>query len=309
MTRGVTLLQASLLLTLFLAVSLGVLFSLYHSRLAETRLAAEAQQLADMLASRASLASLGNIVPVDLPTSLGGQQYSVECRENEFVVRLGRGEFSAAAGTRVVPCLLEAGTRVYLCPTESGILISDRPLVGYFEEPLSISENRPRFYDLSKIHPEVAACALWCRFWLGKEATRYSENVLEVEGSFLEPVAEIEGESVPAWVVKGMRQAPTPSALKDLPSVMEAENSGWLLSPRQALREVKEREWRDVENSIVTVPENASILPCVVHTSVGRFVAWRVSWENYTIYTRALLWWWKENLTGFVYSSDKLRLG
>jgi hypothetical protein len=313
LARGITLLQASLLFTLLLAVSLGVLFSLYQSRLVGARLASEAQQLADMLASRASLASLGNIVPVDLPASLEGRPYSVECRGNEFVVRLERREFSAVIGTRIAPRPLEPGTRVYLCPTSAGVVISDRPPTEHLEELPPASENRPAFYDFSKNNPEVSACALWCYFLLGKEAVQCSENgnVLKAGDSFLEPAADNEGENVQAWVVRGMRQAPTPSALKNLPSVGEAENSGWLLSPQRALEEVKEREWRDAENRVVTVPENASILPCVVSTSVGRFLAWRVAWEDYIVYTRALLWSWGENLNspGFAYFSASLHLG
>jgi hypothetical protein len=311
LASGITLLQTSLLFTLFLAVSLGVLFSLYQSRLVGAKLVSEAQQLADMLASRASLASLGNIVPVDLPESLEGRPYSVECRGNEFVVRLEGREFSAVIGTRVAPRPLEPGTRVYFYPTSAGVIISDRPPSGHLEELPPASENKPAFYDFSKGNPEVSACALWCYFWLGREAVRYSENVnvLKAGDSFLEPAAENEGENVRAWVVRGMRQAPTPPAMKDLPSVREAENSGWLLSPQQTLEEVKEREWRDVENHVVTVPENASILPCVVSTSVGRFVAWRVAWENYIVYTRALLWSWEENSPGFAYFSASLHLG
>jgi hypothetical protein len=310
LVSGVTLLQASLLFTLFLAVSLGVLFSLYHSRLVGAKLASEAQQLADMLVSRASLASLGNIVPVDLPASLEGRPYLVECRGNEFVVRLEGREFSAVISTQITPRPLEPGTRVYFCPTSAGVVISNRPPTGH-PELSPASENRPAFYDFCKSNPEVSACALWCYFLLGKEAVQYSENgnVLKAGDSFLEPAADNEGENVRAWVVRGVRQAPTPSTLKDLPSIREAENSGWLLSPRRALEEVKKREWRDAENRVATVPENASILPCVVSTSVGRFVAWRVAWENHILYTRALLWSWKENLPGFVYFSASLHLG
>ena len=62
------------------------------------------------------------------------------------------------------------------------------------------------------------------------------------------------------------------------------------------------------QNRTVPVSENASILPCVVSMKAGKFVAWRVSWDNYVIYTRALPWWWKENSPGFVYFSGELRL-
>jgi hypothetical protein len=309
---GITLLQTSLLLTLFLAISLGVLLSLYQARVAETKLSQEFQQLADMLASRASLASLGSIVPVDLPLTVEGQKYLAECRKEGFVIQVLTGKmkgrrFFASSPVQLVPRQLEPGARVYMHPTKDGIVISDYPVL----EPSPKSpypEQPPEFYRFSKSNPEISAFALWCYFQLGEEATHYCENIVKVGASYLEPIAELENEGMLAWVIKGTREVSAPPNLNKLPSVKEAENSGWLLSPKQALAEIRAREWKNEENDTVLVPENASIIPSVVFTKMGKFVAWRIAWDNYLIYSRALLWWWKETSPGFVYFSAKLRI-
>lgn len=311
MDKGITLLQASLLFTLFLAVSVGVFFSLYQSRVTEARFGMEVQQLLDMLVSRASAANLGSVVPVDLPSTVGGEKYVVECKENEFVLFLQTGKmsgnkFSAVSPVRMVPRLLQAGVRVYFCPTASGIVILDYPLSENIEKSLPPSENPPQFYFFSKDNPETAACVLGCYFWLGKEPKRYFERILEIENLYFEFLGESEGS---AWIVREMRPASPPSTMQNLPSVEEAENSGWLISPTQALDEAKERRWKDFENREIRAPENVLILPCVVFTRIGRFVAWRIAWENYILYIRALPWWWKENSPGFVWWSSNLTLG
>ncbi|MEM2419317.1 MAG: hypothetical protein QXQ45_03790, partial [Candidatus Hadarchaeales archaeon] len=59
--QGITLLQSSLLFTLLLAVSVGALFFRYHGRVTEASVALRAQELADLLSSRVSLAGLGTI--------------------------------------------------------------------------------------------------------------------------------------------------------------------------------------------------------------------------------------------------------
>ncbi|MEM2282429.1 MAG: hypothetical protein QXH26_02635 [Candidatus Hadarchaeales archaeon] len=312
--QGITLLQSSLLFTLLLAVSVGALFFRYHGRVTEASVALRAQELADLLSSRVSLAGLGTITYLDLPRTIEGEEYMVEAKNNFFAVRILSGglsgrEFRGQSPLPLHPSSLRPGSRIYFCPTSQGVAVSSEPVLENLLHLKPPSETPPQFYFFAKKRPEVAAGALWCWYMYGEEPVRYGGRVLQVNGSFLEIVASEESNGVSAWVIRGTQLAEVTASLENLPSVAEAENSGWVRSPSQCLRELRAREWRDKENVLVEVPENALILPCVVSTQTGRFVAWRVAWGEHTIYMGAMPWWWAEENAGFVYWSEKLRLG
>lgn len=312
--RGITLLQSSLLFTLLLAVSVGALFFRYHGRVAEASVALRAQELADLLSSRVSLAGLGTITYLDLPSTVEGEEYVVEAKDSLFVVRILSGRLSGRefGGESHLPLLsssLRPGSRIYFCQTSRGVAVSSEPVLENLLHLKPPSETPPQFYFFAKERPEVAAGALWCWYTYEEEPARYGGRVLQVDGSFLEMVASEENDGVLAWVIRGTQLAEAPVSLENLPSVAEAESSGWVRSPSQCLRELRAREWRDEENMVVGVPDNAFILPCVVSTQTGRFVAWRVAWSEHAIYMGAMPWWWAEENAGFVYWSERLWLG
>jgi hypothetical protein len=105
-----------------------------------------------------------------------------------------------------------------------------------------------------------------------------------------------------AWVVTSLNPENFAEELTPCPSIENADNYGLLYSPAEALAYLRSRTWMSGDN-IVVVPADAQVRAAAAKTNVSIYPTYRVTFDNYVIYYRAMPWWAQENSPGFVFQS------
>jgi hypothetical protein len=141
---------------------------------------------------------------------------------------------------------------------------------------------------------------------------RGGENIFGVEVSFeyknYESPENI-GKVIDAWIVTGLTilEENLTGTIVNLSveniSVENAYASGWLYSPEEALAYLRSRTWMSGDN-IVVVPADALVQAAAATTKVSTYPTYRVAFDGYVIYYRAMPWYWNEDQPGFVFQSD-----
>jgi hypothetical protein len=86
------------------------------------------------------------------------------------------------------------------------------------------------------------------------------------------------------------------------PSVENAHDNGWFYENTEVLAYLRSRTWM-IGDTPVVVPENALVRAAAATTNVLIYPTYRVTFEDYVIYYRAMPWYWKEDQPGFVFQS------
>lgn len=119
------------------------------------------------------------------------------------------------------------------------------------------------------------------------------------------------GEVDNAWVVEEI--TPLEENIVDTASSPSAENAvrgGWLYPPGKVLTHLRQRTWRSSDNSIITIPENATWLAAAASVGGRAFCTYRFSFEQggqeFKLFFRMLATDPSENLPGFTFTSEPL---
>jgi hypothetical protein len=86
------------------------------------------------------------------------------------------------------------------------------------------------------------------------------------------------------------------------PSVENAHDNGWFYENTEVLAYLRSRTWMNGDN-IVVVPADARVDAAAATTNVSIYPTYRVTFEGYVIYYRAMPWYWADNAPGFVFQS------
>jgi hypothetical protein len=135
---------------------------------------------------------------------------------------------------------------------------------------------------------------------------RGGENIFGVEVSFeyenYENTENI-GKVINAWIVTDITiNLDNLGGATTCPSVENAHVSGWLYSREEALDYLRSRTWMS-DGTPVVVPAGARVDAAAATTEVSIYPTYRVTFDGYVIYYRAMPWYWKENQPGFVFQS------
>ncbi|MEM2875095.1 MAG: hypothetical protein QW567_03645 [Candidatus Hadarchaeales archaeon] len=312
-----------------LAMLLFALFMTVYERQIEIRVQEEAKSLAEELGRTAFLALSGGQPFKDLPPDVGGSLYAVEVRESVFSVKIVGGRGANREYTSVVNAEVyvengefQPGGRVYFYFMRENelLVVSSSPIEpSWLEIGVVPTGQPPTFYYFSKENPMAAAGIMASYFTLSEQGyliTGYSVSgstvIVRLEGTSTrycsvsgydddQRVGNVEG----AWVVSGvgfLESATISSQLSE--NLDNAVATGWLFSPSKALRDLRLRTWM-VENQLVTVPSSPQITAACVTTNTGRsYPVWRITWENYVVYYRAIPWLENDADPGFVMQSS-----
>ena len=306
-----------------LAILTSIVFALFYERQLEARVVGQAQSLADELASTAFSSQGGGQPTLNLPRDIGGSAYQISISNNNtFIVKIMGGRLKGREYSSIVNAtlLLENGNftpggKAYFQRAGDVVIVSASPIAApakNLEQPATTTP--PEFYYFAKESQREAAAIAATYFHALEDANAYkwqdsntllvklkNDQVFQVQGENLDKVDKVDN----AWIVQRIDNfAGGFTGAMPCPSPENAWRSGWLYSPSQALAALRSRSWRRVSDNVaVVVPVDATINVAAATTNVGTFLVYRVEWENYTIYYRAIPWWHEENIPGFVFQS------
>ncbi len=317
-----------------IALLVAILFISVYDQQLSGRVDDEAESLADGLAQAAFASLSGGQPTVDLPRDVGGSVYSIAVQENSvFVVSVTGGRRAGISYSAVVNATITVengdfipGGRAYFMRAEDAVIVSAAP-IGITVENIAAapSTQPPAFYEFSKQSPHEAAAITAAYFEAKSQNPGENVDVLayswEGADSLLVQVRIGSGEEITrivgsdndtavgaittAWVIDEIGSAGAIPRTTSCPSPDEAYVNGWLHSPQAALSHLRSRTWKRVnDNAIVAVPSDAAIQAAAVTTNVSIYPAWRVEFEDYTIFYQMLPWWELENSAGFVFQSS-----
>jgi len=261
--------------------------------------------------------STGVLGKIDLPKNIEGYNYRLKIHQNAFVLELLEGPLRGKSYIAGVPfdmisdnLTLPKDETVFFKRSGEKLLVCFSVLESIENENINIEPNPPEFYFFAKDHPKEAAGILAAFFYSGKDIVRYSwlENhvlyvMTEDNESFILTFRRDELQHD----IHSLQEIETPTIeigterieAEKCPSPAEALLKGWIISPELALASLRSRTWID-QNGPVGIPANAEISMSCVFTKFGGYPTWRISFENRTIFHRALFWWHAENEPGFL---------
>lgn len=314
-----------ILFGMVLAVVTGVIFALFYERQLEARVADQAQDLADDLSATAFSCMAGGQPSLNLPSHVGGSTYRISILDNNtFVVTIVSGrlkgrDFSSIANfpLKLRDANFIPGGKVYFQREGESAIVS--------ASPIEISPKRmdgrpsgepPEFYHFAKRNQREATAIIAAYFFAGRDihAYRWQDKhamLLELDdGRLLRVVGRETEENVGsvsgAWVVE-LVEVLTGELTESTacPSVENAHSAGWLYSPSEALTTLRSRSWRRMSDNVaLSIPNTAVVKAAAASTKVGTFAAYRIAFENYVIFYRAMPTWWDENAPGFIFQSE-----
>jgi len=305
---------------------LFALFMTVYERQMDIRVQEEASSLAEELGRTAFSALTGGQPFKDLPPAVGGSPYAVEIRDNQvFVVRItgGRGSGSEYASVINAPIVVENGDfapggRMYFMRSGDRLLVSSSPIAPpAYELEVNPTGQPPEFYEFSKTNPRAATGIIASYFEISEQgytATGYrldGNAVVRWEKGGVTRYLSVSGHNdaqrvgnvISAWVVDSVDPGPEipRNISENLDNVVA---TGWLFSPERALRDLRLRTWKAGDN-LITVPSNPQITAACVTTNAGRsYPVWRIAWDDFVIYYRAIPWWENDDEPGFVMQSS-----
>ncbi|MEM2877974.1 MAG: hypothetical protein QXG10_00245 [Candidatus Hadarchaeales archaeon] len=318
-----------MLYSVILGMLIFALFMAVYERQMDMRVQEEASSLADELGRTAFAALSGEQPFKDLPPSLGGSYYAVEVRDNSvIVVRITHGRGYGTECSSFVNFNLKVengsflpGGRVYFMRVGESLIISSSPVQApEMEIFVSPTSAPPEFYNFAKHSARVAAGMIASYFSLsdiGYIAAGYSTSEDRIyvrwtrgaEEAYFETRWDVSdqrvGNVMRAWVLSGVNRVGSSvgSMITCDENLDNAVAGGWLFSGTKALQDLRNRTWKN-ENSFVNVPSDADIVAACVETNIGRmYPVWRISWDNYVIYYRAIPWWENDDSPGFIFQS------
>lgn len=112
-----------------------------------------------------------------------------------------------------------------------------------------------------------------------------------------------------AWIIDSRENYSGTIKGTDCPSIENAVSSGWVYSPNQMLRLLKERTWRrTADNQIIAIPENVEPTPSAATTNVSTYPTYRFEFTsgttNYKLHFGLMPWKANENQPGFAFESE-----
>jgi hypothetical protein len=261
-----------------------------------------------------------------LPDVLGDSPYLVEVTDNSsFVIRVLDARFPDLEFRVILPFLLIAdsdrfhpGSFIYFGRVGDRVKISENPVKPEFPElPEPLATPPPEFYDFAKNHPKeavaVASAFFTMRDSIGTDIIGYAKRenrvIVRFEGGEL---AEVDflvdnrrvGHVKRALVVSEVELVNGETGgLSTCPSIENAWMGGWFYSPEMVIAHLASRTWKNENGSIVLVPADAGMSLAVIETDLFLLPAWRVEFQEYVIYYRAMPWWELENEPGFLFQS------
>ena len=314
-----------ILFGIVLAILTAAVFAIFYERQLEAKVIDQAQSLADELASTA-FSSLGGGQPtLDLPMDVGGSAYQISISNNNtFIVKITAGRLKGREFDSIMNAILSLengnfnpGSKAYFQRAGDVVIVSASPIaapVENLEQPATTTP--PEFYYFAKENQREAAAIAASYFHALEDINAYKwqdsntllvrlkdNSMFQVRGyENTDDVGYVDN----AWIVQQVENFTGEfTGAIACPSVENAHQSGWLYSPAQALVTLRSRSWRrTIDNVAVTVPSDAVINTAVVTTDVGTFPVYRVTFENYVIFYRAMAWWYAENTPGFVFQSE-----
>ncbi len=333
--KGAHDLPLIILFGVILAFLMAFLFISVYEQQLSAQVDEQASALVNELAQTAFTSFVGGQPTVGLPTDLGGSPYSLSVQDNSvFVVRIVAGRRSGASFSAVVNAnvtvenqVFSPGGSVFFMRSSDGVIVSASPIEAIHEivaQPPSIEP--PLFYYFAKDNPKEAAAIVAAYF---DSRARYpAENIDILQYRWEDPdslLAQVRrgsgalettrvrggennypvGVVVNAWVVELLENAGDIENASSCPSPDNAYLSRWLYSPKDALNRLRSRTWyRASDNMPVTVPADAIVQASAVTTNISVYPAWRVSFEDYTIFFQMMPWGEMENIPGFVFQSN-----
>lgn len=310
-----------------------IFISIYNQQLS-IRVDEQAEALANDLAQAGFDSLSGGQSILLLPKDLGGSSYSIAVQDNSiFVVRILGGWRSGSSYSAVVNAsvLVEnenfsPGGHAFFMRSGDEIIMSASPIEARPENIIQVpSTEPPLFYYFSKQDPKGAAAIAAAYFnakslYLGENidvlSYRWDGNSLLAQvsrGSGVSIITRVTGSEdntivgviENAWIVENLENVDEIENSTSCPSPDNAYLSGWLYSPQATLNHLRSRTWyRASDNAVVVVPADAIVQASAVTTNVSTYPAWRVKFENYTIYYHMLPWWENEDTPGFLFQSD-----
>ena len=308
-----------------LAILTAAALALFYERQLEAKVVDEAQGLADELASTA-FSSLGGGQPtLDLPKDIGGSAYQISISNNNtFIVKIMGGRLRGRELSSIVNATLSlenrdftVGGKAYFQRVGDVVVVSASPIAApaeNLEQPATTAP--PEFYYFAKESQREAAAITASYFHTLEDVKAYmwqdsntllvklkTDQMFRVQGfENLDKVDKIDN----AWIVQQIDNfAREFTGAVSCPSPENAWRTGWLYSPSQALAALRSRSWRRVSDNVaVVVPIDATINAAAATTNVNTFLVYRIVFENYVIFYRAMPTWWSEKRPGFVFQSD-----
>lgn len=314
-----------LLFGVLMAILLAGVFFMQLTKQREFKVDTEAQALADELAKSCFLALPRQQSSISLPLLLAGSSYEIEVDENNstFIVHITSGarkdeSYLAAANVelRVTNDNFVPGGKIYFQENDGVVIVSALLIPAPSENvKITLEENAPSFYHFAKENQREAAAIIALYFDTSQDIDAYKwendNSILIHAGSTLFRVQGYENEENVGlvdntWIVLNIENCL--EEFTDAVSCPSAENAylgGWLYSSQQTLNYLRARVWRRMsDNVVVEIPIDTSIRAAAVTTNVSTYPAWRITFDNYVIYYRAMPWHWAENTPGFVFQSE-----
>jgi hypothetical protein len=328
---GVAAFPVAVLLGALLAVATAAILYTYHERVLDARVVAEAQGLADELARTAFSALEGGQPMTKLPETVGRSEYLIRIRENDtFDVVITSGRLTGKIFSSSVNLVLRiedipsAGGIVYFQRAGDVIVVSTSPIpVAGEEARVPAAPEPPQFYHFAKENAKEAAAIVSAYFHVKNvgyenidiegfwpengnvlvQVTRFENDLFGVLVRGYENLENV-GLVDRAWIVDELTIRENLTESLQCPSVAEAYFTGWVYSPNEAIVTLRSRSWLTEENEVVEIVKYPTIRASVAAVDAREYVVWRLEWNDYVLYYRAMAWWTVENVPGFVYESD-----
>ncbi len=311
-----------------------VFISVYDQQL-NARVATEAESLAEGLAQTAfqSLSS-GTLTTYDLPSNLGGSEYTVKITDNStFVVTITSGRKAGSSYGAVVNARIliensnfEPRGKVYFMQ-QGGQLVVSSSEISLTAENVFITPTAtpPDFYHFAKENAREAAGIAAAFFehraanpaensdvtsyaWAGDnllvEVTVNGDSSIGYRVGFVENSVYV-GSITSSWVVVQVENTDNLTSGENSPSIENAYSTGWYHSSGAVINHLRSRTWNlTSDNSILSVPAYATIAASSSTTNVATYPTWRVTFDNQTMVYRGMPWWEAENTAGFIFQAE-----
>lgn len=334
--KGAVTFPLIVLFGVILAFLMTFLFITLYNQQLDLRVDEQAESLANDLARTAFTSLSGGQPILDLPRDVGGSEYAIDVQENSiFIVKITGGRRAGNSYSAVVNATVNVenkdflpGGRAYFMRSGDQIVVSAAPIKAPVENILPVPAGEPpEFYYFAQSNPREAT-AIGAAYFEARElypgesnidvsAYRWENSdsllaqiisdgsplvVLRVTGS--EDGTDV-GKVETAWVVEQVESGGDIGSAIACSSPDNAYHGRWLYSPQGALNHLRSRTWRRVsDNTVVSVPADASIQAAAAATNISAYPTWRVTFESYIIFYRMMPWWEHENTAGFVFQSE-----
>ncbi len=311
-----------------------VFISVYDQQL-NARVATEAESLAEGLAQTAFQSiSSGSLTTYDLPSNLGGSEYTVEVTDNStFIVTITSGRLADRSYSAVVNAQIlvensnfEPRGHVYFIQ-QGGQLVVSSSDISLVAENIFITPTAtpPDFYYFAKENAREAAGIAAAFFeyrganpaensdvasytWDGDnlvvEVTVDGDSSVGYRVGFIENSNQV-GSITSSWVVAQIENTDNFAGGENSPSIENAYSTGWYHSPGSVINHLRYRTWNlTSDNSILSVPAYATIAAATSTTNVATYPTWWVTFDEQIMVYRGMTWWEAENMPGFIFQSE-----